>query len=66
MRLIYLLAAASQKTAEHIAKVSAALTGNQNARGATRSPETRARMRIAAKRREEAKRIAMNKQSPSD
>lgn len=51
-----------KKAAEHVAKVSAALAGNQNARGATRSPETRERMRIAAKRREEAKRNSRNKQ----
>lgn len=54
-----------KKTAEHVAKVSAALAGNQNARGAKRSPETRERMRIAAKRREEAKRNARNKQGSS-
>lgn len=47
-----------QKTGEHLANISTALQGNQNARGATRSPETIARMRQAATKREEAKRLA--------
>lgn len=39
------------QTAEDRAKKSVALMGNQNARGATRSPETRARMSAAQKLR---------------
>lgn len=41
---------------EHAASLSRALKGNQNARGAVRSPETREKMRLAALRREEARR----------
>lgn len=41
---------------EHAENLSRALKGNKNALGAVRSPETREKMRLAALRREEARR----------
>lgn len=50
---------------EHAANLSKALKGNKNALGAVRSEETRAKMRIAASKREEAKRAKLANQQPA-
>lgn len=69
----------SPKSAEHRRKISVALTGMKRPpmslehrqrlsdvrRGTTRSPETRLKMRAAALRREENKRLAVQKREPA-